>query len=60
MMVIVQLVSNVFFQMMSAVKLFILIQKKLWLETLSIKTLKDLFMTNHYIQEIVTVHIGAV
>ncbi len=55
---IVQLVSNVFFQMMSAVKLFMRIQKKLWLETLSIKTLKDSFMTSHYIQEIVIAHIG--
>jgi hypothetical protein len=28
----VQLVSNVFFQMMKEAKLYILIQKKLWLE----------------------------
>ena len=57
---IVQLVSNVFFQMMKEAKLYILIQKKLWLEMLSIQLLKDLSMIDHYIRVIVIAHIDVV
>jgi hypothetical protein len=46
---IVQLVSKEYFQTMKEAKLYILIQKKLWLEMRSIQILKDLSMINHYI-----------
>jgi hypothetical protein len=46
---IVQLVSKEYFQTMKEAKLYILIQKKLWLGMLSMQILKDSFMINHYI-----------
>ena len=46
---IVQLVSNEYFQTMKEAKLYILIQKKLWLEMRLTRILKDLSMINHYI-----------
>jgi hypothetical protein len=55
-----QLVLSVFFQTMKEAKLYILIQKKLWLEMLSTLILKDLFMIDHYILVIVIAHIDVV
>ena len=55
-----QLVLSVFSQMMKEAKLYILIQKKLWLEMLSTLILKDLSMIDHYILVIVIAHIDVV